>query len=423
MAILRYLFFSLCTALLLFGIGKESGAADFQRSGHLRGQGLLSWPDHNAVMQDADLYTDAVGELRLKGKIDHQKSGFEIHYEALYLAGETQKNRGLFRKRYPGFPGAGPVDDDRRLFDLTHTLHEEDDSLLYHRLDRLSYTRFSDWGTLTLGRQALTWGNGMVFNPMDLFNPFAPTDFNRDYKMGDDMALVQFPTGDMAELQLLAVPRRNPENREIETDESSVAGKFHFAKGVSEFDLMAAHHYGETVIGAGARGYLKNAAWRMDGVWTFLDKEADEEGFFAFTANIDYSWNLLDKNFYGLLEYCHNGLGEEEIEDAYEQTALVERLARGEIHTLGRNYLSGQIQMEAHPLVNLYLLAISELQGPSAVLQPRMVWDAAQSLRCILGATLYAGETGTEYGGFPVKDADLVIKPADTAFVWITWFF
>jgi hypothetical protein len=23
----------------------------------------------------------------------------------------------------------------------------------------------------------LTWGNGMLFNPMDLFNPFAPTDF------------------------------------------------------------------------------------------------------------------------------------------------------------------------------------------------------------------------------------------------------
>ena len=38
------------------------------------------------------------------------------------------------------------------------------------------------WGVVCVGRQAVTWGNGLIFNPMDLFNPFSPVDIERDYK-------------------------------------------------------------------------------------------------------------------------------------------------------------------------------------------------------------------------------------------------
>lgn len=43
----------------------------------------------------------------------------------------------------------------------------------------------------TLGRQAVSWGNGMVYAPMDLFNPFAPTVVDQDHKAGDDLILVE----------------------------------------------------------------------------------------------------------------------------------------------------------------------------------------------------------------------------------------
>ena len=64
-----------------------------------------------------------------------------------------------------------------------------------------------DWGLARIGRQAVTWGNGFLFNPMDLFNPFAPTQIDRDYKIGDDMIFTQFPLKQTGDLQLLYVPR------------------------------------------------------------------------------------------------------------------------------------------------------------------------------------------------------------------------
>jgi len=33
----------------------------------------------------------------------------------------------------------------------------------------------------------LSWGNGLVFSPMDIVNPFDPTAVDTEYKAGDDM--------------------------------------------------------------------------------------------------------------------------------------------------------------------------------------------------------------------------------------------
>jgi len=54
---------------------------------------------------------------------------------------------------------------------------------------------------------------------MDLFNPFAPTDVERDYKVGDDMVTTQFGINGMGDFQFLYVPRRDPMNEDLGWDE------------------------------------------------------------------------------------------------------------------------------------------------------------------------------------------------------------
>ncbi len=405
---------------LVFGI-----EVDHQWGGHLRGRGLVSWPDPDAVILDKDAFTDGVAEFRLKSKVYlGDRWDAEAHYEAFLSGGDTRRNATKMAEAFPGLASeSGPPTDDHRLFDLTKTVDSDDSGILYHRLDRLSLTWLPDWGAVTLGRQALTWGNGLIFNPMDLFNPFRPTDFNRDYKTGDDMALVRVRAATLGEFQFLGVPRRDPESRNLEWDHSSLAGKLHFTKGATEFDLMLARHYEDGVFGAGAMGYLFNAAWRADATWTFLDSASDRAGFLSVVANLDYSWVWKGKNFYGLIEGYYNGLGDDDYADALADPAVSARLSRGEMFTLGRTYLAGQVQMEAHPLVNLCLLLIANPVDPSGVIQPRAVWDISQSLRCIAGASLYFGGPGTEFGGFSLPRADLKIAPAPQAFLWLTWFF
>ena len=83
---------------------------------------------------------------------------------------------------------SGTVQDrDRRLMNLSNVISESDGSITAHRLDRLYFDYANDRAFFRVGRQAISWGNGLIYNPMDLFNPFDPAAIDREYKTGDDM--------------------------------------------------------------------------------------------------------------------------------------------------------------------------------------------------------------------------------------------
>lgn len=401
---------------------------DVEWGGHVRGRGNVSWPDDKAApgVVDTGPYYDGSGECRLKNQVFFGNWGnFETHYEAILSGGDTRCAEASLARLHPAwFSGpSGPPDDDLRIMHLTGVLEQEDDFIFYHRLDRLCLTLQPAWGTVRIGRQVVTWGNGLVFNPMDLFNPFAPTDVERDYKAGDDMLSAQFRVRQMGEFQFLHVPRRDPASHDVAWNESSIAGKWHFALGTTEFDLMGARHYKDYVVGLGSMGYLGNAAWRMDTTWTLLNEDSDEEGFLSVVANLDYSWAWWGKNLYGLIEFYFNGLGEDRYSDVFTNEDIIKRVERGEIHTLGRSYLAGEVQVELHPLFRAYFTAIDNLADPSGILQPRAVWDVAQNVQMTLGANVYYGATGTEYGGFRISGTDVLNKPSNSVFLWLSYFF
>ena len=402
-----------------------------QWGGHFKVMGEVSLPDDESFFQPVGTgpYYDGHINLRLKNKTFYAKWGyFETHYEAIVSGGDTRRKMKAIEELYPdlfenSLMFTRPLNDDHRLMDLTKTIKEDNNYIFYHRLDRFSLTLQPQWGTVRIGRQALTWGNGFLFNPMDLFNPFAPTDIVRDYKVGDDMATAQFDANKIGEFQLLYVPRRDPESHNVTWEQSSIAAKFHFALGTTEFDIMTARHYQDEVIGLGSTGYLKEAAWRLDATYTFLDDDSSRDGFLSLVANIDYSWVWWSKNFYGLIEFYFNDLGNNRYAEAYTDPDIAKRLARGEVFTLGRTYLSGEIQLELHPLFNIYLTLINNMADPSGIIQPRAIWDMTRNVQLTLGANINYGGTGTEYGGFKTSQTDFLNKSPDNAFLWLTYFF
>ena len=350
---------------------------------------------------------------------------FEVDYELIWAGGDLIRKQNELKEVVPNFSGdifflGAPLDDDRRLMDLTDTIKEEDSWFLVQRLDRLFMALNRTWGSLRVGRQAVTWGNGFIFNPMDLFNPFPPTAIDRDYKVGDDMLNAQFSLPQIGNAQLLYVSRRNPENNRVEFDQASVAGKLHFAAATTEFDLMASKHFEDHVIGVGSTGYLGNAAWRLDGTWTFLDSSDD---YLSLVANMDYSWVWADKNMYGFIEYYFNGLGQDDYSDALQDPDISERLARGELFVLGQNYLNGQIQIELHPLLQFFFTTINNVEDPSGIIQPYATWDIAQNLQLTGGLSVSYGAKETEFGGFALPGTDIRTKSPDNVYLWLIYYF
>jgi len=399
--------------------------------GHIKLRGGVSWPDSESFYKflSTDPYYDGHTELRLTSQLFCGGWGyFETHYEAAFSGGDSRKQGEKLEQFFPDFAADGiflsrPVEDKRRLMDLTSTVAADDDYIFYHRLDRLCLTLLPEWGAVRIGRQAITWGNGMIFNPMDLFNPFAPTDIERDYKVGDDMVNARFPVKDTGDVQFLYVPRRNPENRNVSWDQSSLAGKVHFAVAPSEFDIMAARHYDDYVVGFGSAGYLRDAAWRFDATWTFLSGKGGMGGFLSLVANIDYSWVWRKKNVYGLLELYYNGVGEDHYSDALTDNDVLDRLKRGELFVLGRTYASGHVRLEVHPLFNVFLTVINNMADPSGILQPRAIWDIVEDVQITMGGSIVYGSKGTEYGGFEIPGTDFLMKAPHNAFLWVNYFF
>ncbi|MBC2715745.1 MAG: hypothetical protein HF978_10595 [Desulfobacteraceae bacterium] len=375
-----------------------------------------------------DRLHDGAVEFRLK-----KNTGFndwlslDFHYEVIGTGGETRKAQQQFLKQYPVFSDslfmANAVKDDSRVMDLTHTISSDTEYLLYHRIDRLVLSASADWGSVRVGRQALTWGNGFLFNPMDLFNPFSPTDVDRDYKIGDDMITAQVYTGNSGELQMLYMPRRDTENHNIEWDDSSLAAKFHFNISITDIDVMAGKHYEDNVLGIGFTGYLMNAAWRLDTTYTWLDADSERSGFVSLVANIDYSWVWWNKNLYGWIEYYYNGLGENDYQKALTDPDIMKRLARGEWFTLGHSYMNTQLQIEWHPLVNGFITIITNTGDSSGILQPRITVDPAQNFQIMCGGNIYYGKTKTEFGGIELPGVLVREVPADMVYLWLSYYF
>ncbi|MDD5712824.1 MAG: hypothetical protein PHY31_08740 [Smithellaceae bacterium] len=412
------------------GSGRDGLALqEVEWGGYLRAQGSVSWPESGTLwglqgtspLYDGDLSTRIKNKLTFSQGID-----LETHYEAVLSGGDSRRRLNNLIAAVPGFPQGvvtgGVPEDDRRLFDLTSVIDDDRSHILYHRLDRLALTVKRSTGVLRVGRQAVSWGNGLLFNPMDLFNPFSPTDILRDYKVGDDMVFAQLPLQKNSDVQLLYVPRRNPATERVSFPQSSVAGKYHFGRDTGEYDIMAAKHYDDDILGFGAVGYVKGAAWRLDGVWT-APAGSTHDGYLSLVANIDYSWTLWDKNFYGFVEYYFDGLSHDRYRNIFTDANLQERLVRGQLPVLGRNYLAADLQVELHPLLNAFVTVIDNLADPSGIIQPRVVWDAAQSVQVICGGNIYYGGRDTEFGGFIIPGTPIYSKNPDSVFIWVSYYF
>jgi len=409
--------------------------------GHLKQRLSASWPhaESATAVNGVETQWDGGVELRLKGSFNlWDRLRLEAHTESLILGGESA-SRGIeaegAARRSPGtsaslFAGGSSVipDDGRRAMDLTWTWEPGESLVFVNRFDRLCATHEGKWGRVTVGRQAITWGNGMLFNPFDLFTPFAPTTLDREYKQGEDGLSLQLTPGERyGDGHLLLVPRRHPVSGDLRWNQTSLAGKYHrgFESGESDLTVLAGKHFDDAVAGVGATMQAGGAVWRVNMLYNALAGE-EYSDFVSLAANVDYGWTWQGLNCYGWVEayYSGVGVGPGDYGAALSKDPLAERLERGELFVLGRLYLDTTLRVELHPLVNVYLTTITNLQDPSGIVQPYLVWDARENVQVHLAATLFWGGPGTEFGGFDLSPAaDLNTRPPNSVLAWVTLHF
>jgi hypothetical protein len=423
---MRYFLCVLCVSASSNLIGLSSARADgWQFGGHAKYQyTYTAWraDDLGAVLGD-DPANDQALDLRLKAENRAGAWDTAAHYELLAVGGDAPAARR--RIAAAGWLASGTTtalpDDRRRLFDLTDEIADRERRAAVHRFDRLSLGHSTGGRAVRFGRQAVSWGNGLVFHPLDFVNPFSPIAIDKEYKTGDDMLYGQWLAGAGGDVQAIWVPRRDPATREVESGESSYAAKWRLKTGGFDLDLLAARHYDEKLAGVGVVKSVGGAVWRLDAAYTGLENDDDA---FLLVTNFDYSWTWGGKNVYGYAEYFRNGVGEtDRARYVSPGAALSARIARGELFTYARDYAAAGLQIEFTPLFNLHNTLIFNLNDRSLFLQVRGVYDWRQNTQLMAGVSLSSGERGTEYGGVPVPAAGAFLAPGRAAYLRLAYYF
>jgi hypothetical protein len=353
---------------------------------------------------------DLAGSLRLNLKLKSGRWTLDSAYQLLAVQGD-------------GLRLSGPPDDDRRLFNLTHVFSDSSDSAVLQRLDRLWLGYASEKAVVRVGRQALSWGNGLAYAPMDLVNPFDPASIDTEYKAGDDMVYAQYLQDNGNDVQAAYVVRRNLQTGDVDTDEATAAVKYHGFAGASEYDLLVARSYGDDVFGLGAGRGIGGAVWNADLVVT----DTDRDTYAQFVTNLMYSWTWAGKNMSGALEYYFNGFGQENGQYDPQSLAanpdLLVRLTRGELFTLARHYLSGNVMIEMTPLWSVTPTVLVNIADPSALLQIVTSYSLSDNMTFLGSINVPLGPDGSEFGGIETGLPDRYLSRGAGLFAQFAWYF
>jgi len=338
---------------------------------------------------------------------DNNPWRWELAGEITALQGDVVENGALFSGQSSGETSQLVIDSSRAV-NLTTTISEGSRHAANTRLDRAQLIWQRDKWRVQAGRQALSLGNGLVFNPKDIFSPFSPTATDRDFKNGEDALLITRLADSGAELEAIMVGRRLPGEQKLTADQGSYGLRYRATTAAFEYELVAARHFDANVAMASLSGPAGGAVWRLDWVGSWEDSTFTQ----SIVANIDYGFGFGDQSGYAFVEFYHNGYGSNSAAADLGQldTDAVDRLARGELFVLGRNFVAIGTQLGLTPLLNFTTSGLVNLSDGAPLFQSALNYTASNNLTLEAGGIFPLGGAGDEFGGVILQDA---VNPED----------
>ncbi len=292
---------------------------------------------------------------------------------------------GLYFKSADNLDLGGSGKTNRQIVRLRWTPVNEEHFLLTHFIDRLYLWQGFKSGSVVLGRQRISWGNGRIWNPTDLFNPINPASFFKVEKDGADAVSAKYAFGNFTDLNLVFNPQEKIRNSNY---------GFRFRTNFEEYDMSVMGGYFDKRIVGGLdfAGNLFVAGVRGEGIIS-VNKDSTKDKFVKFILGID---NQFTPEIYALAEYHYNGEGKTD-KSAYE----LERLARGEIQNLSRNYLCISSVYQFNPLASVTVTGITNFNDGSGFVSLIASYSAKENLTLGLGSQITYGSRQSEYWYYP----------------------
>lgn len=259
---------------------------------------------------------------------------------------------------------------------------EDTELFLQGRTDRLFAQATVGQSTIRLGRQAISFGHGLVFNPMDLVQPFSIATIDNEYKPGVDALRLERYFGMTGQITGV-VAYAGSWDIEGLTAVVNANGTF----GMTDLSLFGGLVRSDKVIGAGVASSIGAVGWHSDVTFT-LPESDDEDPFVRSTTGA--FWRPFSTSSV-TMEYYYQSLGAEKAAD-YLEFAQSDRYARGEIWVMGQHYLSLAWAQEVTALSSGNLAIIGNVVDASMLLSPSLSISVSDEVQLVAGGFVGLGE-------------------------------
>lgn len=298
---------------------------------------------------------------------------------------------------------------------------EENDARVFLTADRLDVKYAFSSVDITLGRQAVNFSQAYFWNPLDVFVPFDPSAFDRDYKTGVDALRMDINLGSFSSLAVVGAPGRKldigygSEGTEVRAEgfgddlwyASALMARYRTTLSDWDISLQAGKVYGGYQAGAGCSGEAGPLGFRGEAAYFSARGESTAvipdagypgglrpvdlvEDHFSLVLGVDHRF---DSSLYLNFEYFFNGAADDgDLAKGVLKTAIGETLSLSE-------HLAGiQVSYEFHPLLTGQASWIFSLSDASSLLSPTMTFSVADEADFIAGATISYGEGPEKQG-------------------------
>ncbi len=250
------------------------------------------------------------------------------------------------------------------------------------RMDRLSLRlRFAHMD-LKVGRQPVSFGSAWFFTPLDLVNPFHPATVDSEYKPGVDAARLDAYPSASTEVTLVAAYAGDWTREEM-----VFAGHGQLTVGVTDLGVFLGEVRGDRVAGLSGVGSIGPVGVYGD-VAATLPGDSEEDPFVRVVLGADHRATATTSVG---LEIYYQSLGASSPSD-YGEFGASDRVARGELWTLGRVYGGLSVLQEITPLVMVSVAGLANLADQSALVMPSVSVSVAENTDAVLGGYLGVGE-------------------------------
>ena len=296
-----------------------------------------------------------------------------------------------------------------RIWQLDEPLVEIGSTFSYrHELDRFFAAIVVGKSEITVGRQAVGWGRGVIFGAVDIFAPFSPLESDREWRRGIDALRANIPLTDLISLDAVAALGESLEA-------SSFVGRLHGYIGNVDGEIIFGRRYEDVFYAATASSPVYDAELHGE-IALFKTPEVCPDGG-AFGKDdlvaksvIGGSYSLdVGSKLLLIAEYHFSGFGVSKIEEAEtrfeEDAAFEERYLRGDTQILGRHACAVQA---AYGIAGVMPLSVSWIFSPvdgSGVLTTAVSWIFSDNITLVAnayfpyGAEPEDGQIQSEYGG------------------------